>query len=50
MAINDSSDVLSFDLYFLNIFKKSTNAERCTDVMFKMARYYFSVTIKDLNF
>ena len=50
MAINDSSDVLSFDLYFLNIFKKSTNAERCIDVMFKMALYYFSVTIKDLNF
>ena len=32
MAINDSSDVLCFDLYLINIFAKSTKTRRCTDV------------------
>ena len=32
MAINDSSDVLCFDLYLINMFAKSTKAGRCTEV------------------
>ena len=32
VAINDSSDVLCFVLYLINIFEKSTKAQRCTDV------------------
>ena len=48
MAINDSFDVLCFDLYLINIFAKSTNAERCTD-MFKLTLYDVSVTVEDLN-
>ena len=39
LAINDSSDVLCFDLYLINIFAKSVKAERCKDVMFKLALY-----------
>ena len=31
VAINGSSDVLYFVLYLINIFEKSTKAERCTD-------------------
>ena len=48
MAINDSCDVLCFDLYLINIFMKSTKAKRCTDVMFKLT-LCFSVTVEDLN-
>ena len=36
VAISDNSDALCFDLYLINIFEKSTKAERCTDVMFKL--------------
>ena len=39
VAINDSSDVLCFDLYLINIFAKSTKAERCKDVMFNLTLY-----------
>ena len=36
VAINDSSDVLCFNLYLINIFAKSTKAERCKDVKFNL--------------
>ena len=49
VAINGSSNVHYFDLYLINIFTKSRKAERCTDIMFKMAFYCFSVTVEDLN-
>ena len=49
VAINDSSDVLCFDLYLRNVFVKSTKAERSTDVMFKLTLYFLSVTVEDLN-
>ena len=39
LAINDSSDVLFFDLYLINIFAKSAKAERYKDVMFKLTLY-----------
>ena len=49
VAINGSSDVRCFDQYLINIFTKSRKAERCTDVMFKLAFYCLSVTAEDLN-
>ena len=49
MAINDSSDVLCFDLYLTNIFAKSMKAERCTDVVFKLTLNCLFVTVEDLN-
>ena len=49
VAINDSSDVLCFDLYLVNIFVKSMKAERWTDVTFKLTLYCLSVTVEDLN-
>ena len=49
VTINDSSDVLCFDLYLIDIFPKSRKAERCTDVMFKLTLYCLSVTVEDLN-
>ena len=49
VAINDSSDVLCFILYLINIFEKSMKVERCTDVMFKLILYYLSGTVEDLN-
>ena len=49
MAINDSSDVLWFGLYLINIFTKSKKAERCTDVTFKLALYCLPVIVDDLN-
>ena len=49
VAINDSFDVHCFDLYVIIIFAKSTKAERCTDVMFKLTLCYLSVTVDDLN-
>ena len=49
VVINGSSNVRYFDLYLINIFTKSRKAERCTDVMFKMAFYCLSVTVEDLN-
>ena len=36
VVISDNSDALCFDLYLINIFEKSTETERCTDVMFKL--------------
>ena len=49
VAINDSSYVLCFHLYLINIFTKSTKAERCTGIMFKLTLYCISVTVEDLN-
>ena len=49
VAVNDSSDVLCFVLYLINISEKSTKAERCTDVMIKLTLYCLSVTVEDLN-
>ena len=46
VAITGSSDMRCFDLYLINIFKKSRKAERCTDVM--LAFYSFSVTVENL--
>ena len=48
LAISESSDVLCFDLYLINIFTKFTKAERCTDIMFKLT-LCSSVTFEDLN-
>ena len=49
VAISDSSDVHCFDLYLINIFTKSMNSERCTDIMFKLTLYSLSVTVEDRN-
>ena len=49
MVVSDNSDVLCFDLHLINIFVKSTKAERFTDVMFKQTLYCLSVTVEDLN-
>ena len=49
VAINDSSDMLCFVLYQINISEKSTKAERCTDVMIKLTLCYLSGTVEDLN-
>ena len=43
VATDDSTDVLCFELYLINIFAKSAKAERCTI-------YCLSVTVEDLNF
>ena len=49
MAINDSSDVLCFVVYRINIFEKSIRLEICADVMFKVSLYCLSGTVEDLN-
>ena len=49
VAITDNSDVCCFHLYLINIFTKSTKAERCTNIMFKLTIYCLSVTVEDLN-
>ena len=49
MAINDSSVVLCFDLYLINIFAKFIKAEGCTGIMFKLKLYCLSVTVEDSN-
>ena len=49
VAINDSANVLCFYLYLINIFAKSTKADRSTDVMFKLTLYCLSVTVEGLN-
>ena len=48
MAIDDISDVGCLDLYLINIFTKSTKAEGCTDITFKLALYCLPVTAEDL--
>ena len=49
VAMTGSSDMHCLGLYLTNIFTKSRKAERCTDVMFKLAFYCLSVTVEDLN-
>ena len=49
VVINDSSDVLCFDLYLINTTAKFTKEERCTDLTFKLTLYCSSVTVEDLN-
>ena len=45
VAVSDNSD----DLHLINIFVKSTKAERFTDVMFKLTLSCLSVTVEDLD-
>ena len=49
VTITDSSDVLCFDLYLIDIFTKSTKAERRTDIIFKLTLYCLSDTVENLN-
>ena len=49
VGINDNWDVLCFDLYLINIFAKSTKAERWTDVMFKLTLDCLSVAVEGIN-
>ena len=49
VATNDSSDVLYFDLYLINILAKSIKTGRCTDVVFKLTLYCLSFNVEDLN-
>ena len=49
VAVNDSSDVLSFDHFLINTFENSMKAERYTNVMFKLTLYCLYVTVEDLN-
>ena len=42
--MKDKSDMICLDLYLINIFVKSTKAERCTDVMFRLTLYCLSGT------
>ena len=49
VAVNDSSDVLSFDHFLINTFENSMKVERYTNVMFKLTLYCLYVTVEDLN-
>ena len=49
VAIINSSDVQCLDLYLIIILMKSTKADRCTDITFKLTLYSLSVTVEDLN-
>ena len=49
MTITDSSNVRCLELYLINIFTKSTKAERCTDITFKLIFYCLFVATEDLN-
>ena len=40
--------LMYFDLYLINIFVKSTKAERCSDIMFKLTLYCLFVTAGDI--
>ena len=40
VAITSSTNVHCFDLYLINVFMKSRKAERCTDIMFKLAFFF----------
>ena len=48
--ITDNSKMhCCFDWYLINTFMKSTKAEKCTDIMFKLKLHCLSVTVEDLN-
>ena len=49
VVIIDSASVRCLDLYLINIFTKSAEVERCTDITFKLTLYYLSVTVRDIN-
>ena len=49
VVITDISDVQCLDLYITNMITKSTKAERCTDIKFKLTLSCLSVTVEDLN-
>ena len=49
VTITDVSEMRCLDLYLINIFTKSTEAERCTDITFKLTLYCLSIIIEDLN-
>ena len=49
VAIINSSNVQCLDLYLINILMKSTKADKCTDITFKLTLYSLSVTVEDLN-
>ena len=49
VGINDTSGVLCFVLDLINIFEKSTKAERYKDVMFRLTLYCLYGTVEDLN-
>ena len=46
MTITDSSDVRCLDRYLINIFTKSTKAERCTDITFKLTLIAYLLLLK----
>ena len=50
IAINDSSDVLCFYLYLINISEKSMKVGSFTDVMFKLTLYCLAGSVEDLKF
>ena len=49
VAITDTFNVHYFDLYLINIFTKSTKAERWTDIMVGLVLYCLSATVEDIN-
>ena len=49
VAITDSFNVQCLYLYLINILTKSTKAEKCTDIRFKLTIYCLSVTLENLN-
>ena len=49
VVITDSSDVPCLELYLINMFTRSTKAERCTDITFKLTLYCLTVTVEDQN-
>ena len=49
VAITDTFNVHYFDLYLINIFTKSTKAERWTDIMVGLVLYFLSATVEDIN-
>ena len=48
VAINDSFEVWCLNLYPINIFTKSTKAERCTGITFNLTLYCLLVAADDL--
>ena len=48
VAIDDSFEVRCLNLYLINIFTKSTEAERCTGITFKLTLYCLLVAAEDL--
>ena len=49
VAVNESSGVLGFEMYLINLFEKSAKADRCTDVMYNLTLYCLFVIMEDLD-